>query len=345
MTGTYLGTRDEGGVQVGVIKIEIDISSAKDLTDLMEEMMSEMEVPGAEEIDMSIFGCVVLHEFGHAMGLYHEHQNPNQSFTWNREVIYEYYERTHGWDAETVDGNILGKLDPSAVSASDFDAKSIMIYSFPPVSAQQIEEGFKYFADMWHPILDVFDENGVKFGLEVHPTEIAFDIVTAQRAIEAVGGREAFGFNFDPSHLFWNGVDPVAAIRKLGNAIFHVHGKDVYVEKPFVLEVAQAEELIALAEEAERVLMVGHLLEYHPVVVKLKEMIESNELGEIYYIYSQRLNLGTDEWDPYAFDQTHILTVVASLVLGVPIPDRVKGRPGPGRTKITQERVEPEAEE
>jgi hypothetical protein len=75
---------------------------------------------------------VILHEFGHALGLYHEHQNPNQGFTWNKEVIYEYYKRTHGWDEATVDSNILAKLDPSGVTASDFDPRSIMIYSFPP---------------------------------------------------------------------------------------------------------------------------------------------------------------------------------------------------------------------
>lgn len=75
---------------------------------------------------------VVLHEFGHALGLYHEHQNPNQTFTWDKEVIYEYYARTHGWDQATVDSNVLNKLDPTAVSASAFDAASIMIYAFPP---------------------------------------------------------------------------------------------------------------------------------------------------------------------------------------------------------------------
>jgi predicted dehydrogenase len=71
------------------------------------------------------------------------------------------------------------------------------------------------------------------------------------------------------------------------------HGKDVYVEKPFVLETAHAEELIALAKRKERILMVGHLLEYHPVVNRLRELIASNELGDIYYIYTQRVNLGT----------------------------------------------------
>ena len=70
-------------------------------------------------------------------------------------------------------------------------------------------------------------------------------------------------------------------------------GKDVYVEKPFVLYASQAEELIQLAEQTERILMVGHLLEYHPVIKRLKSMIESKELGDVYYIYNQRVNLGT----------------------------------------------------
>jgi predicted dehydrogenase len=77
-------------------------------------------------------------------------------------------------------------------------------------------------------------------------------------------------------------------------------GKDVYVEKPFVLSVAEAEEIVALADDRKRVLMVGHLLEYHPVVQKLKDLIDSGELGEVRYIYSQRLNLGTVRMDENA---------------------------------------------
>ena len=77
-------------------------------------------------------------------------------------------------------------------------------------------------------------------------------------------------------------------------------GKDVYVEKPFVMEVDQARELIDIADSFDRVLMVGHLLEYHPVIVRLKEMIDSGDLGEIHYIYSQRLNLGTVREDENA---------------------------------------------
>lgn len=77
-------------------------------------------------------------------------------------------------------------------------------------------------------------------------------------------------------------------------------GKDVYVEKPFVLEVPQAEELIRIAENEGRVLMVGHLLEYHPVINHLKEMIAANALGDIHYMYNQRVNLGTVRADENA---------------------------------------------
>ncbi len=105
-----------------------------------------------------------------------------------------------------------------------------MLYGFPPVSEETIEEGFAYFAEMWHPILDVFDECGVKFALEVHPTEIAFDIVTAKRALEAIGHREAFGFNFDPCHLQWQMMDPTLFVHEFSDRIFHVHIKDAALQ-------------------------------------------------------------------------------------------------------------------
>ncbi len=99
-------------------------------------------------------------------------------------------------------------------------------YSFPPVPDSMISAGFQQFADRWNPILDVFASEGVRFALEVHPTEIAFDIYTAQRALEAVDHRPEFGFNFDPSHLHWQGVDPVEFIRAFPDRIYHVHIKD-----------------------------------------------------------------------------------------------------------------------
>jgi sugar phosphate isomerase/epimerase len=101
-----------------------------------------------------------------------------------------------------------------------------LLYSFPPVSSAMVEDGFKLLAERFNPILDVFGECGVKFALEVHPTEIAFDLYSAEKALEALDYREEFGFNFDPSHLIWQGVDPVEFIRAFPDRIYHVHVKD-----------------------------------------------------------------------------------------------------------------------
>ena len=104
-----------------------------------------------------------------------------------------------------------------------------LLYSFPPVPPEMIEAGYNLLAQRFNPILDVFAECGVRFALEVHPTEIAFDVYSAQRALDALGGREEFGFNFDPSHLLWQGVDPVEFIRAFPDRIYHVHVKDAIV--------------------------------------------------------------------------------------------------------------------
>ena len=101
-------------------------------------------------------------------------------------------------------------------------------YSFPPVLPQMIADGFADFGRRFKPILDEFQKLGIRFALEVHPSEIAFDIASAERAIEAVGGHPAFGFNYDPSHFGYQGVDYVAFIRRFRDRIFHVHVKDVY---------------------------------------------------------------------------------------------------------------------
>jgi sugar phosphate isomerase/epimerase len=101
-----------------------------------------------------------------------------------------------------------------------------LLYRFPPTSDAMIEAGYADFAARWNPILDVFDEVGVRFALEVHPTEIAYDIVTTHRALEAIGRRPAFGINFDPSHLNHQFVDSVAFIEEFADRIYHVHIKD-----------------------------------------------------------------------------------------------------------------------
>ncbi|HOK03740.1 MAG TPA: sugar phosphate isomerase/epimerase [Victivallales bacterium] len=103
-----------------------------------------------------------------------------------------------------------------------------LLYSFPPVSPEMIDNGYKDFAARWIPILDEFKNCGVKFALEVHPTEIAFDIASAERAISALKNHPAFGFNFDPSHFGYQGVDYIQFIYKFAKKIFHCHMKDVY---------------------------------------------------------------------------------------------------------------------
>jgi sugar phosphate isomerase/epimerase len=103
-----------------------------------------------------------------------------------------------------------------------------LLYSFPPVSTAMIDDGFEFFAKMWNPILDEFKSCGVKFALEVHPTEIAFDIATAERALDALKHRHEFGFNFDPSHLGYQHVDYVKFIRRFADRIYHTHMKDVW---------------------------------------------------------------------------------------------------------------------
>jgi sugar phosphate isomerase/epimerase len=102
-------------------------------------------------------------------------------------------------------------------------------YSFPPTSDGMIEQGFQEIVRLWTPILDVFDKEKVKFALEVHPTEIAFDYYSAQRLLEVFKRRPTLGFNFDPSHLLWQGMQPHVFLRDFADRVYHVHMKDVAV--------------------------------------------------------------------------------------------------------------------
>jgi sugar phosphate isomerase/epimerase len=116
------------------------------------------------------------------------------------------------------------------VVVNGFTGSSIwhMAYAFPSTTQEMWQRGFDDFAQRWMPILHTFDGADVDFALEVHPTEIAFDTATAQRALAAVSSHRRFGFNFDPSHFAYQGVDPVGFIRRLGARIFHTHIKDVW---------------------------------------------------------------------------------------------------------------------
>src|SRR5579864_5342257 len=151
--------------------------------------------------------------------------------------------RTDDWVPANIRGNPAKKRDWAIQEMKDtahaaqklgvkvvngFTGSSIwhLLYSFPPVPDAMIADGFKLLAERWNPILDVFKKCGVNFALEVHPTEIAFDLYTAERALDALNRRPEFGFNFDPSHLLWQMVDPVEFIRTFPDRIYHVHVKD-----------------------------------------------------------------------------------------------------------------------
>jgi sugar phosphate isomerase/epimerase len=101
-----------------------------------------------------------------------------------------------------------------------------LIYSFPPNEPAQIERGYEELAERWGPIMDVFEQEGVRFGLEVHPTEIAYDFVTTRKTLDAIGRRAAFGINLDPSHFAHQFLDAAAFAEEFGDRIYHVHVKD-----------------------------------------------------------------------------------------------------------------------
>ncbi len=100
------------------------------------------------------------------------------------------------------------------------------LYSFPPNDFAAIEAGYQDFANRWNPILDVFKQEDVRFGLEVHPTEIAYDFVTTRKALDALGWRPEFGINLDPSHFAHQFLDAAAYAEEFAERIYHVHVKD-----------------------------------------------------------------------------------------------------------------------
>ena len=147
----------------------------------------------------------------------------------------------HVWgdgDGEGVRQRAAEEMKDTARAAAKFGVKVVpgftgssiwhSLYAFPPTSQDYWNKGFEDFGTRWTPILEVFEEEDVNFALEVHPTEIAFDIASAERALEAVNNHKRFGFNYDPSHLGYQGVDYVKFIRAFSERIFHVHMKDAW---------------------------------------------------------------------------------------------------------------------
>lgn len=139
-------------------------------------------------------------------------------------------------DPEGVRTRAAEEMKDTARAAARFGVETVAGFTgssiwhtlagFPPVPPEMIERGYQDFAERWNPIIDVFDEVGVRFALEVHPSEIAYDFWTTRRTLDAVGNRPGFGLNFDPSHFNWQFLDPLAFIQEYAERIYHVHCKE-----------------------------------------------------------------------------------------------------------------------
>jgi sugar phosphate isomerase/epimerase len=139
-------------------------------------------------------------------------------------------------DPEGVRRRAAERLQDTARAAAAFGVTQVngftgspiwhLLYSFPPNDFAAIDRGYEEFAERFGPIIDTFDAEGVRFGLEVHPTEIAYDFVTTRRTLDAVGRREGFGLNVDPSHFSHQFLDPAAFVEEFADRVYHVHVKD-----------------------------------------------------------------------------------------------------------------------
>lgn len=139
-------------------------------------------------------------------------------------------------DPEGVRRRAAARMVQTAQAAAAFGVAQVngftgssiwhLLYSWPPNDFAEVERGYRDFAERWAPIIDAFDREGVRFGLEVHPTEIAYDFVTTRRALEALDHREGFGINLDPSHLAHQFVDAATYAEEFADRIYHVHVKD-----------------------------------------------------------------------------------------------------------------------
>ncbi|MHA4772976.1 sugar phosphate isomerase/epimerase family protein [Streptomyces sp. MSC1_001] len=142
-------------------------------------------------------------------------------------------------DPETVRRNAARRMQDTARAAALIGVETVVGFTgspiwhtvamFPPVPPAAVDAGYREFADRWNPILDVFEEQGVRFALEVHPSEIAYDYWTTRRTLDAIGERPSFGLNWDPSHMLWQGVDPAAFILEFADRIYHVDCKDTRI--------------------------------------------------------------------------------------------------------------------
>ncbi len=166
------------------------------------------------------------HRVGQAVGdlVDARHQALLPDYVWGDGQAEEVRQRA----AEEMQATVQAAQKLGAVVMGGFTGSPLWsrVAGYPAPTAADVRAGLEEFARRWNPILDVCRDCGVRFAAEVHPGQVAFDVYSAEAALDALGGREEFGFTFDPSHLHWQGVDPVEFLRRFPNRIFHVHIKD-----------------------------------------------------------------------------------------------------------------------
>jgi sugar phosphate isomerase/epimerase len=134
--------------------------------------------------------------------------------------------RERATEEMTATFRLAEKLGAAVVSGFTGSPVWSYVAGYPAPKPDVIADALKAFAAQWHPILDAARECGVRFAFELHPGQVAFDLYSAELVLDALDGREEFGFTFDPSHLHWQGVDPAAFLRRFPDRIYHVHVKD-----------------------------------------------------------------------------------------------------------------------
>ena len=123
--------------------------------------------------------------------------------------------------AQKVGASVIGGFTGSPVWS--------YVVGWPRPTPGLVADAMREFARRFHPILDACQECGVRYALEIHPGQLAFDLYSAEVVLDALDGRQELGFTLDPSHLHWIGVDPVEFIRRFPDRIYHVHIKDAAV--------------------------------------------------------------------------------------------------------------------
>jgi sugar phosphate isomerase/epimerase len=127
----------------------------------------------------------------------------------------------------TATAHAAQKLGAGVVAGLTGSALWHLVASAATPKPELLAGTLRSFVRKWNPILNLYRDCGIKFALEVGPGQIAFDLYSAEVVLDALGGREDFGFLLDPSHLHWQGVEPAEFVRRFPDRIYHLHLRDV----------------------------------------------------------------------------------------------------------------------